>query len=123
MNSKPSSGRLVALAWPHWACPDRRCAGAVHLPQLSAGSSHSCAVTSNGRILLGRQHGVWRARQRRYLAPAPMPVPVRGISNAVEVQLAFRTCARLGDGGGARCWGKAAMAPSRRAVSTTAQCR
>ena len=53
MNSKPSSGRLVAAGVAALGLSLIVAAPAsaqTIYTQLSAGSSHSCAVTNNGRI-------------------------------------------------------------------------
>lgn len=109
MNSKPSSGRLVAAGVAALGLSLIVAAPAsaqTIYTQLSAGSSHSCAVTNNGRIHCWGANTVFGVLGNGSISASAVPVPVRGISNAVEVRAGlFHTCARLGDGS-ARCWGK-----------------
>lgn len=74
--------------------------------QISAGDSHSCGVTTNGRIHCWGANTAFGVLGNGSTQASPVPVPVRGISTAVEVRAGtFHTCARLTDGS-ARCWGR-----------------
>ncbi len=74
--------------------------------QLSAGDSHGCAVTSNGRVHCWGANTTFGVLGNGGTGASNVPVPVRGIGNAVEVRAGVsHTCARLTDGS-ARCWGK-----------------
>ena len=71
---------------------------------VSAGTSHTCAVLKDGRVMC------WGADDQGQLgngdtAPAANPVPVAGMSDAVAVSSGqMHTCAVL-KGGRVKCWG------------------
>lgn len=82
------------------------CAQTPIYTQVSAGDSHSCAVTVSGAVHCWGANTVFGVLGNGSSSASPVPVPVAGISGAVEVRAgAFHTCARLTDGS-ARCWGK-----------------
>ena len=68
---------------------------------VAAGSSHACALLSDGTVQC------WGARGAIKLsdAPAPVPVAVEGIADAIALSAgAFHTCAVLSSGA-VECWG------------------
>jgi hypothetical protein len=84
---------------------------------VSTGMDHACALRSDGTIRgwgnddsmnampdLAWSRAFMAAEGGREPETIPWPLPVPGITNAVEVAASDVTCARLADGT-ARCWG------------------
>jgi alpha-tubulin suppressor-like RCC1 family protein len=88
---------------PEQATPTR-VAALPPATQIRVGSHSSCALSNDGGVLCWGNNERGSLGNGRFGGEQPLPAPVVGISDAVEIAIESHGCARLRDGT-VRCWG------------------
>lgn len=72
---------------------------------VAVGSAHACALLVDGSVQCWGQNVAGQLGDNTFEPSKPLPVPVSGLSAAVQIAAGYRhTCAVLSSGS-ARCWG------------------
>ena len=79
--------------------------GLANVTQLTAGASHTCAVSS-GKVVCWGDNQYWQLGAAAVgVSSSATPVTVAGLSDLLQIEAtSFETCALLG-AGGVSCWG------------------